>query len=80
MTIKRLHTILANTLRNQAARHGITLPDAVVRDISGNQAQAIAGLCDDDERPRTDIDREQCWRPADDHGGCWDFTECEVGP
>lgn len=77
MTVKRLHTVLADTLRRQAAHHGHHMTDEEIRDISGNQAQALAGLCDDDE-PRADVDREQCWRPTDD-GGCWDFTD-EVQP
>lgn len=73
MTLKQLHSILADTLRRQAERHGIPLPDHVVRDIAGNQAQALAGMIEDDG-PRTERDIEQCWRPSDD-GGCWDFTE-----
>lgn len=50
MTPKRLFAILRDTLR-QLDRHGYCLTESEVRDVAGNQAQALVELCDEPDDP-----------------------------
>lgn len=67
------YSILADALKRQLEQHGISITDAVARDCAANAIMALDEH-DNDPMPRTEIDRDQCWRPTDD-GGCWDFSE-----
>jgi hypothetical protein len=57
------HSILADALKRQLAAHGYHLTDSELRDVAANAIMALDAH--EPEQPRTELDREAMWRPAD---------------